>query len=209
MTDARLQQLYQEVLRRRVPADRAACVTPERLLDLVERRGPEEERLRTLDHAMGCARCRDEFELLRSVTVAAETRPAWRSARVLALAASVALLVGVGLAYRALTRGGTEPDVFRGPGDEIGLVAPIGAVPAEARLTFVWHAQRDAMQYRLEVLDAEGAAVFSTTTRDTSVTAPESLRLAPGARYRWWVRATLRDGSDIPGSPREFVIVQR
>ena len=52
MTDERLKQLYEQALARREHVDRERCASPETLIDLLERRGPEHERLRVLDHVI-------------------------------------------------------------------------------------------------------------------------------------------------------------
>ncbi|HEY0776919.1 MAG TPA: hypothetical protein VGD56_03035, partial [Gemmatirosa sp.] len=73
MTDDQLREAYAAHLRTRDPgtrADPAACVSPEDLLALVRREGPEPHRLAVLDHVMQCERCRTEFELLRAVEAA-------------------------------------------------------------------------------------------------------------------------------------------
>jgi hypothetical protein len=95
-----------------------------------------------------------------------------------ALAASVALIVAVGLQR--------DPDVPRGEGDGIALVAPPEEIAAGAAVTFRWAAVAGASRYELEVLDSDGKVVSSRVTEATSVTLDG---LAAGS-YRWWVRAT-------------------
>ena len=58
MTDEeRLRVAYGELLAARAPAGRDGCPPPEALLRLVEREGPEDARLATLDHVLGCTKC--------------------------------------------------------------------------------------------------------------------------------------------------------
>ena len=203
MNDDRVREMYRQVLSRRVPSDRAGCVAPERLMSLVDRTGAEEERLRTLDHVMACPTCREEFEMIRAVSVA-ERPAAWRPSPALAVAATVVLLVGA--AYWFRIGGRAEQDVFRGPGDGVTLLTPAGEVaPADVR-RFTWRSAADSVSYLVEVLDADGSQAFAATTRDTTLTLPDSVSLSAGIAYQWWVRATMPDGSERRASLREFVI---
>src|SRR5215472_8995944 len=107
VTDEALREAYQRVLDARRASGREPCVPPEAMLSLLRHEGTEEGRLETLDHVMGCGACRSEFELLRSIEEAGagaveRQRPAVlgiprRFGLSLALAASVVLLVTVGL----------------------------------------------------------------------------------------------------------------
>jgi hypothetical protein len=166
---------------------------------------------------MSCDACRRELDLLRAIEVAgAQTtgaqaatgavgaahsrdRPAaivvpWKRVVPLALAASLLLAVGVGVRDRfgARDRG---PDVVRGAGDdgggELTLLAPAAgaSVAAGAPVVFAWRPDPDARRYVVEVLDADGRAVVSDTTADTTVALRDAAsRLTAGAEYRWWVR---------------------
>jgi hypothetical protein len=66
MNDARLRALYALVLDRPSRALTFGRLSIERLLALVERRGPESERLWTLDHAMGDRDHMLELDILRA-----------------------------------------------------------------------------------------------------------------------------------------------
>jgi len=71
LTDGRLQELYAQALARRdLEPGSAECVSPEDLLALVRRDGPEERRLEILDHVMTCNECRRELALLQAVETA-------------------------------------------------------------------------------------------------------------------------------------------
>jgi hypothetical protein len=211
MTDARLRELYQHALATR-DGGRERCASPEAMLALARREGTEEERLATLDHVMSCDACRRELDLLRAIEMAgarttgapgaahSRDRPAaavvvpWKRVVPLALAASLLLAVGVGVRDRfgARDRG---PDVVRGAGDdgggELTLLAPAAgaSVAAGAPVVFAWRPDPDARRYVVEVLDADGRAVVSDTTADTTFALRDpSSRLTAGAEYRWWVR---------------------
>ena len=57
MNVTQLQELYSRALARRNATGSDACVTPEDLLGLVRKDGPEARRLEILDHVMGCPAC--------------------------------------------------------------------------------------------------------------------------------------------------------
>lgn len=210
MTDERLRALYQRSLRIPGGEDRPACPPPEHLVALVERQGPETERLATLDHVMACAACRSEFELLRSLeTAAARTRrPA--ALAPLALAASLVLVVGGGvLLWRVWGPGDGAPEVYRGGPAGITLMYPVGAVAAEESRVFTWRVLPQARGYAFELLAADGTPVFSGETADTSLTLPASVHLRPGEPYRWWVRAELESGLEERSPTAEFRLRER
>lgn len=201
LTDEGLRELYERALTERGVPERAGCVSPAAILALVRREGAEEQRLATLDHVLACAACRGEFELLRAIELAGEqagvvSAPArrswanrgWRQVAPLALAASVLLAVGVGVWQRVGRHEG--PEVERGVPDAVTLVAPAADATASAPVSFVWRAVPGARRYQLEVLDAGGTPVYALSTGDTVVTLPDMRRLARGAEYRWWVRAS-------------------
>lgn len=191
MNDERLQELQAELVASRAAAGREACVAPDAIQALIERRGPEPERLATLDHVMACPHCRREFEFLRSVNraAAADTRSPVPRGR-LALAASILLLATATLIWRST---GKRPSPFRGNVDSVTVVAPRGDVPAGEPLSLIWHRVGTAVRYDVEILDDAGVPVFAASTRDTSVIVPDSVGIGIGTSYHWWVQATLGD----------------
>jgi hypothetical protein len=214
LTDARLRELYRRGFAERGPGKRERCVELEALLAVLRREGPEDERLRVLDHVMACPACRAEFDLLRSIEQAgAETeapvlrrlfpRRAWRVAAPLALAASVALVVTV----RQRQGGREAPDVARGAAESVVLLEPGERVPVGAPISFRWQPVPGARHYQLEVLDGRGNVVFAESTEQTSVTLRDPGRLSPDATYRWWVRAGGGSGEER-ASPLRSLRVQ-
>lgn len=206
MSDARLIAAYRDLLTRRVPGDRAACVSPEQLLALARRELPEVERLRALDHVMACPLCLKDFELLRSVERGGrEARRRWPSPQALALAASLAVLAGGGVLWQVV-RGRGERDVLRSVEAQVSLVAPVGPTsPADAR-RLVWRAAAGAADYQVEVLDPDGTAIYAAATGDTVLVLPDSVSVTSGLEYQWWVRARFLDGSERRATPQRFVI---
>jgi len=200
LSDEQLRLAY-AASQRRSSADRLACPAPEALLAVVERSGHESVRLETLDHAMGCDRCRRELDLIRAGGVAAglpKPRTWLRSPSVglMALAASLLAVAGVRL---FMTNGDAEsgPRLRGGAGI---VTHPTAAAPGGMRLA--WRPAAGAMSYRLEVLQA-GRAVLDTTMRDTSFVVSDSLARG-SADVVWTVSAILDDGTTVSSLPAQL-----
>jgi len=176
--------------------------SPEAILAVVQREGPEEARLATLEHVMACADCHREYQWLTAVDEAgaeaegsagaASARPWWGGQR-LALAASLAAAVGAAVVLSGVLRKGAERE--RGGASDIDLVAPSARAAAGAPVTFAWHAVPGVSRYVLEVQRADGSIAFADTTADTAATLADATRLKPDSAYRWWVRE-VTDGSE-------------
>jgi hypothetical protein len=186
---SRLQEIYAQAMARR--RDALACVSPEELLALIRREGPEARRLEVLDHVMSCQACHREFELLRSLESAGarsggklQARSIGRRLAPLALAASLILAVGVGLLVRERNQRG---DTTRGAGQGVVLLAPATDLPPAETITFAWRPVAGAERYRIELLNQAGSVVFTQLTPDTALTLTSRL-LQPDTAYRWWVR---------------------
>lgn len=199
MNDERLRRAYAELVARDTRTDRVECPPPESLLALVERHGSEDERLRILDHVMGCGLCRPELELLRAAGAAhppegggsGERRPLLFRFRHTAMAAGIALaLIGGAM---LLMPGEPEQPVFRqGSTTPEALVEPSGSLP-ERPTRLLWRSVDDAVRYRVEILDEGGAPLFETSTTDTALALPAEPELGVGA-YMWRVEAVLLGG---------------
>jgi hypothetical protein len=214
MTDEQLRALYGRATANHA-ARRGDCPSPDALLAIARREGPERERVEMLDHVMSCADCRRDFELLRAIERGRRTEAAeaagwirWRrpisAGLITALAASLAFAAILGPRHD-WWRGGGAGDVMRdGAGDVVPLSPPAGAVVQPGTLTFAWRAVPDARGYTLELLSPEGSTLASRQTTDTTVTLTD-VRLAPG-EYRWWVRARLAGGElRSPARPLRIV----
>ena len=211
-SDARLRIAHARALETRQGSDRAECPSPEALLALVRRDGPEEARLRTLDHTMTCPDCRRELELLRAIERAGAATAGsavegirWRRAASIALAASAVLAISLGPGRR-LWR--DEHDATLRSGDTgMVLLAPRAddSTGATSPLTFTWRGVPAARRYDLEILTPDGTVALARQTSDTSLTfaAPTGL---PAGRYRWWVTAQTEDGARIRSEARPLTI---
>lgn len=202
MADETLRRAYQAGVS--VRKDRQDCPSPEALNALVNREGDEATRLAMLDHVMSCAACRRDFELLRAVHVAGRSKPAWRF-QPLALAASIALLVGLGgaaLWSRLVT---PESDTMRGSGAQVELIRPAGGAVISRPLVLAWKPVTGARSYTVELLTSDGQMGDSWTTSDTSLTLSTggTGQVSPGS-YAWWVRAHFPDGSELHSSVLRF-----
>ena len=206
MSDERLRELYAAAAATgRAGAD-ARHPAPEALAALARREGPEETRLATLDHVMGCAECRREFDLLRSVERAGSDSGAASRAgsprkwfMPVALAASLLLAVGIG---RQVLRPSAE-DTTRGDGEAspVVLLHPGAEMAAGEPITFTWRPVPGASRYELELLDAGGGVAAAAATSDTSAS-PQAARVLPPGEYRWWVRATTADARALRSALR-------
>ena len=98
----------------------------------------------------------------------------------------------------------------RGIGDEpeqIVVVSPMDAGEVKDRSQpLTWHALQGAT-YRVFIADASGNSVFMTSTSDTSLVLPETVRA--GATYYWSVDARTPDGSSSTSGYHEFRLIGR
>ena len=207
MNDQRLRDLYQSAVATRTAVSRADCPDAGVLLALVRREGSEDERLRTLDHAMSCGECMRELELLRAIEKAGarvsgaspatgrDTVVSWRRAVPWALAASAVLAVSL-VVGRERGGDGTSEEPMRGTSAAITVHAPRdGEIGAGDSLVLAWQPVPGAARYVVEVLDADGRAAIADTTSDTVHVVRDLGRLSAGRDYRWWVRAPATDGA--------------
>ena len=200
MKEERVRESYDRLLAIRASGDtdRSNCLTPEGLQDLLDRKGPAEDRLRNLDHVMGCPFCLPEFELLRSV---AKARPSRTSLWVTLLAAALTVLIGGAVVWRieALKQ-------ERGGEGAITLLGP----PADARVSappsFAWRPVPGVSDYRVEVLASTGDVVWRWVGKDTTVAVPAGVLPDTSAGYRWEVVAESSSGEQVRSATRRFTV---
>ena len=213
----------------------ATCPDPEALLALARGNVPDTERWALADHLSRCAPCRREFALLQlaganEVTTAAPTpaadpalapnRPAanvgqrtvnahwWRARAPLAIAATLAVTVGlgVGLRDRWPTPAATPDDVLRGSPATSPTASALRTLGPDDPLA--WPAVPDAVTYDAELLDDTGRLVAECRTQDTTCVmsapadAPDALgTIASGQRLELIVRARGLDGVEQTAAP--------
>jgi hypothetical protein len=207
MNDERLREAYERGLPVGNDAPTLDDVQAERLRLLVEREGSEGERLRTLDMMLSTAEGRRELDIAWAAARAA--RPHRRSWQGFAVAASLVLVCGTSVVWMARRQHARDVDVLRGVESPITLVAPVGLVAAPRATHFAWRPIARAERYQLVVVDTTGAELYAIETRDTALALPDSVRLAPGRTYLWWVQATLADHSTVTAVTQRLVVAPR
>jgi hypothetical protein len=207
MNDEQLRDAYERGL---PPSDGSTSlddVAAERLRRLVEREGSESERLRTLDVALSTAEGRRELEIAWAAARASRPRRRipWRN---YAVAASVLMLAGTSALWLR-QRESASVEVMRGSESPVTLVAPVGRVARERATHFVWRPVANAQRYTLVVVDTAGTELFASETRDTAIALPDTVHLAPGGSYLWWVQARLSDESTVTAVTQRLVVSPR
>jgi len=200
MNEQDLVRLYQRGTLAQRGVDRAGCVPPESLVAVVEQQGSEDERVATLNHALACAECSEELELLRATRVVRDRNRLPHAG--LALAASIVLAAGLGSYAIARHRAGTtdDADPTRGNAGDVQLVSPATSTP---RLdTLVWRSVTSAASYGVEIRQDDGTLVTRGTTTDTAFVVPDSVRLTPGSVVYWTVSVRLSDGTQLRSPTR-------
>ena len=208
MTESKLHDLYGRWLGAHAPPDRSACIAPEMLREVAEGRATEPERIAALRHVAGCPACLRDLELLRAV-ISTGHHLRRRRAVTLALAASIGVLLAGAAVWSLALAPGTRRDVMRGAPESLVLLEPMGAVPAREQVVLAWRPVAGALQYEVQVVDAEGTSILSATTSDSSVRVVADTLFRPGVEYRWWVQAELRDGTRPRSDARRFHLETR
>ncbi len=216
-----LRDAYAAHTRANTGADRSNCPSPESL-EAVARglghSGTEHARdVATLDHVLSCAHCRPEFDLLRTVTVAAEkaelARPAtraafplfagWSRSRVLVAASALLAVALGGEAWRRTRSTGNDQFVVRGTDGEVTLIAPVtttggDAMPLASVRAFTWQSVPNASAYTIELHDTANAVLLSRITADTTISLSddELARVKAASTFDWMVTARRGDGNE-------------
>jgi len=164
--------------------------------------GTSDERARCEAHLAECPDCREEMvEVGRILATAPRSRR--RVLVPLAAAAAALLLVWTG----SINRGPSGP-VVRDPDSIPALaprpVAPLGDVSRPDRL--MWRAIPDVARYRVTLFTVEGQAAWQTTTTDTFVALPDTVRLSVATPQYWQVKAETGFGRWIESELVTFTI---
>jgi hypothetical protein len=190
VNDTALREAYARLLAAREQSMPATDVPLEAIVALVERRGPEAERVALLDRIMASPSLRAEFDELRAAMPAA-LATSWRWQRTAALAASLIIVAGVSTWVATPRRREGDGTVMRGAGS--ATVTLRAERVRSDTIALRWHAVAGARTYTVELLDETGSAVASHTTSDTLVIIGGSeLARARSA----WLRAVMSDGSE-------------
>jgi hypothetical protein len=205
LSDEKLRALYGALA---ADAPETPHPDPEHLADAALGRGSPESRLATFDHALSCAACRRELDLLQTVAQAGANLRQQRFRTRLVLATAAVVVVGIGLSIAR--RGSPVAEEERGgaAGDDTGrraieLVAPVGPVAPGATPSLVWRRVPGASSYKVEIVSDRAAVVVRSGTSDTMLVWPS---LPRGQTYRWRVSATQADGT-VRRSPFTDLVV--
>ncbi|MEO7360424.1 MAG: hypothetical protein ABI120_08840 [Gemmatimonadaceae bacterium] len=213
MSDDQLQARYNAQVARNAPTDRAACPSPEQLERLADGgNGHGASNLTLLDHVFGCAYCRPEFALLRSVQTTAESADRGSAARTKAatrwftaprLAVAAVVLVAIGIGGNALRhpRDDMRANVLRnapGAASDVVTVSPLVNDLFAVDAQFVWRKVSGAVTYEIQLLDTTGVVIMTHVTADTvfSPAAEDRAKLAAAKIFDWFVAARRSDGNE-------------
>lgn len=163
-------------------------------------------RTRVDSHLADCGQCRTELIAVRRMVARAPRHRRWFALTMLAAAAAVVLLI---VWPRGVERGAPGGPVVRDgdtPSAGVMLVAPDSVIVLP--LSFAWHPVAKATTYRVNLTTLTGALIWSGATSDTGMRVPDSVSLATGVAYYYYVDALLTDGTSVSSGVRQ-VRVQR
>jgi anti-sigma factor ChrR (cupin superfamily) len=176
-----------------------------------ERRLSSTDRTVVEAHLAGCAECRaDLTHVAGEVSAVRRRRSLLRAAPLVAAAAVLAVVVVLRpgpepVAVQALRPGGD------GDRDRLNSLAALlptpGAAVSRMGLRFAWQTDGPDAVYEVTLADSSGAALWRARTPDTTIQLPDSVRLAPGAKYHWWVDVLLSDGRVASTGVRDFSLL--
>lgn len=173
---------------------------PELLSGYLDDDVSSDERSRVEMHLASCAECRAEFADVRRLLL--PRARSWVPFLVPAAAAAAVLLVV------ALPRDSEAPSATRArPPAEVPLavVSPApGAEVAPGPVAFTWRSAGPGANYALTLQEPDGRVAWTSLGADTIAVLPDSLALAPGRTWFWFVDAMLPDGSSLSTGIRRF-----
>jgi len=164
---------------------------------------PPGERAKIEAHLALCDRCTDEVVAAWRFAGRRRMRPA---------------LLGVGIAAAAAIAGllllppGRAPSptapVVRGAGADsaraLMVVTPRDRDTVSRPVVLTWRSRPDMATYKISVAEANGDSVWALVTEDTTVSLPDSVRVAPGRDYLWYVDGLKADGRALTSGIHQF-----
>lgn len=196
--DPELQAAYRRLTVYESRSTEAPDIAPETLQQLAEGTYLGADRDVLLERALAHDATARELAFFMDLRAASAVRPAAAPWRGWALAATLLIVVIAGIRWFG-SRVSAEP--LRSPEFAVTVVRPGEGVAMDASATLTWRAVAGASHYLVEVVREDGTAIGSTTTADTSATLALTAPLTPGERLRWWVTATLPDGTTRRSAP--------
>ena len=175
-------------------------LSPESLSGFLDDDLSADERTGVEIHLASCAECRAELADVRSLLL--PRKRSWLPFLVPAAAAAAVLLVLL------LPRDAQVPSGTRaGPPAEMPLavVSPApGAEVAQGPVTFTWRSAGAGASYALTLQESDGRVAWTSLVTDTVAVLPDSLALAPGRTWFWFVDVMLPDGRALSTGVRRF-----
>jgi hypothetical protein len=209
MNHRRQRQAYETLLAEGDVAAVASQVSIPEVVALVERRGSETDRLRTLDRVMRTANGRRAFELLQAATFA--VKPPISVERRYAIPLALAALLVIGAAAGGLMMMRTDrvsEAMLSTRQDVVVLQGPANDVEVTDEVTFSWRSVSGARSYDLEIMDDGNLVVFSRSLGTNTIALSLRELLRPGASYQWRVSA-IREQDSLVSRPRTLRLTAR
>lgn len=166
-------------------------LSPDTVAAFLEGRASGEERARAVAHFARCAACREELREVGRMVRHGRRR---RLAILVPLAAAAGALFFL---WPSQPPPGDVPAVVRSPttAARLAVVAPASSAEVAAdSVVFTWRSAGVGANYRVTVATEDGSTVWTGTTGDTTVSLPDSVTLAPGRTWFWYVDALFPDG---------------
>lgn len=174
-------------------AETMTHLSPEGLAGYFDGALPPEEQQRAELHLASCGQCREELAEIRRIRLAWHRRR-WAPALIPAAAAAIVLLAVV------LPRDvGPSSEIRTGRDEErLAAVSPAPSAQVDPGIVrFIWRSAGPGSSYTLTLQEADGHVVWSAAVTDTTATLPDSLPLASGRTWFWFVDALLPDGRSL------------
>ncbi len=185
-------------------------LTPEEIAAYLAGQATEDRRLEMEEHLASCDECRED--LIGAAAIPTATRPWVRRTLVLGPLAA-AILAGIIFLPSAPTdlrptdntprlRGGEEEEAFKiqplDPGPSVS--------PPVQDLTFRWRSAGDDAFYTLTLTNQVGDILWTVSTADTVILLADSVDLAAGTSYFWYVDGLLPGARTATTGIQEFSI---
>jgi hypothetical protein len=209
MNHRRQRLAYESLLTDGAQDGEAPVVPVADVVALVERRGPEIERLRTLDRVMRTAEGRRTYELLQAATFAVRPAPSVERRYAIPLALAALLVLGAAGGGLFMMRSRTVSEAMRTVrADVVVLQSPAADAEVADEATFSWRSVNGATGYDLEILDDQNIVVLSRALGTNTISIALREHLRAGATYQWRVSA-IRPTDSLVSRPRKLRLLVR
>jgi hypothetical protein len=209
MNHRRQRLAYESLLNDGAQDGDAPIVPVAEVVALVERRGPEIERLRILDRVMRTAEGRRSYELLQAATFAVRPAPSVERRYAIPLALAALLVLGAAAGGLIMMRTDRVSEaMLNARADVLVLQSPAADARVSDEVTFSWRSVNGASGYDLEILDDENLVVLSRSLGTNTISIALREHLRAGATYQWRVSA-IRPTDSLVSRPRKLHLLLR